>query len=221
MQLSQFHPAIDALQKIAVHFSTPFYFTPEFWAVVIALAIGILSPPLSEWWRRRPEKSNLVIEGVVVTNQGDEAMIAESEPMALLDVGRLIIKNKGLFKAKSVEAYIENITEDGELREDFVPMPLMWTHGQLNKDGPTIRDIYPNQTVYLDIFNNMLDREMSADRSVLLAVGAGHGVPSLSQGALGESVLLLKLYQESGQVVQVKLKIAWNGRDVPTMSIQE
>ena len=219
MQPNQLESAIDALQKTAAHFSTPFYLTPEFWAIVLALVLGILSPPLSEWWRRRPQKSKIVVEGAIVTNQGDAEAIGDSEPMALLDVGRVIIKNSGKFKAKAVEAYIEKITDSGEIRTDFFPMPLIWTHGQLNKDGLTVRDIYPNQTVYLDIFNHMLDREMVGDRSVLLAVAAGNDVPAFSRGALGESVLLLKLYQESGQVTEVPLRIAWNGIEVPKMTL--
>lgn len=219
MQPSQLQTVIDALQKMAAHFATPFYLTPEFWAVVVALAIGIFSPPLTEWWRRRPEKSNLVIEGAVVTNQGDAASIEEPTIMALLDVGRIIIRNGGRFKAKAVEAYIETIVDSGEIREDFFPMPLLWTHGQLNKDGPTVRDIYPNQTVYLDIFNHMLNREMVGDRSVSLTVAAGNDVPAFSRGALGESVLLVKLYQESGQVTTARIKVVWNGREVPKMTL--
>ncbi|MDR3571375.1 MAG: hypothetical protein P4L81_04220 [Candidatus Pacebacteria bacterium] len=219
MQPGQLQSVIGALQSIAAHFSTLFYLTPEFWAVVVALAIGILSPPLSEWWRRRPEKSDLVVQGVTVTPHRDPSEVDDSESMAILHVGRVIIENKGAFTARSVEAYIESIIDSGDRREDFFPMPLLWTHGQLNKDGAAVRDIYPHQTVYLDIFNNMLDREMLADRSLRLAVAAGNDVAALSRGALGESVLVVKLYQESGQVTEIRLKTAWDGRDVPKLTL--
>lgn len=144
---------------------------------------------------------------------------AEEELVRLLNVGRLILKNEGKYIAKSVEACIDRIRFDGEWRDNFFPMPLYWTHGQLNKNGPTVRDIYPNQTVYLDLFNHLYDPNYTGNNSVVFAVAAGQGIDDLWRTNLGESELFLKFYQESGQVDEVCVKIIWDGKSVPTVSI--
>lgn len=205
----------QSLKEIALELGRPFYTAPEFWAVFVALFIGIASPIFIEYLRRKPQKSNLSMVKVLIINQDNDP--EEYQPKKLLDAGRLMIENKGKFIAKRVQAYIEKIVDNGEQREDFVPMPLNWTHGQLNKEGFITRDIYPNQTVYLDVFNHFLDIDYAGDRSVVLAVAAGMEFDSLSKLAIGESEMLIKIYQESGQVNDIKLKFSWNGKDIPTM----
>lgn len=157
-----------------------------------------------------------------------EANIIHQEPdtdgapvRRLLDVGRLIIKNEGRYKASGVEAYIENISSDGEARDNFIPVPLVWTHGQLNEQGPTVRDIYPNQTVYLDVFNHIYDPNYVGESTVELAVAAGHGIDSLSKMNAGVSKMLIRLYQESGQVNSVTLKTDWDMKSVLDLSISD
>ena len=159
-----------------------------------------------------------MIEGVSVVNQDNAETADEKHMRHLLNVGRIIIHNAGSHKASSVEAYIEKIIFDGKLREDFFPMPLVWAHGQLNRLGPTVRDIYPNQTVYLDIINHVYDEYYVHEDSVDFAVAAGHGIDNLSRMNLGESELFIKLYQESGQVDEIRLKAKWKGGVVPTLS---
>lgn len=180
----------------------------------IVVALGI--PFLVEYLRRRPYKSNLVVKDVIVINQDNDP---ENYEPKVLDVARIAIKNTARFKAKSVEAYIEKIVWDGEVRKDFIPMPLFWTHGQLSKSGPTVRDIYPNQTVLLDILQNILDPEYVGERSVRFAVAAGQNIDTLSRVNLGESELLIKIYQESGQVNEMRLKIVWDTKSTPQVSI--
>jgi len=137
----------------------------------------------------------------------------------LLHVGRLVIKNNEQFAAKSVEAYLNAVEDNGKPRENFLPVPLHWTHGQLNASkSTTVRDIYPQQVVYLDIFNEIYDRQ-AAKNTVEFAIAAGHGINDFSKLSLSESKLFVKIYQESGQVNQIALKIDWDGVDVPAMSI--
>lgn len=197
-------------------FVKPFYFTQEFWTAA-ATIVALFMPLLVIWLNNRPKKSNLVFEGTSIVHQ--DSMPEEEHVRKLLDVGRLIITNKGGNKARMVEAYIDKIISDGDEREDFFPMPIVWTHGQLNKNGPTIRDIYPNQTVYLDVFDYFLDPGYVGNSSVLFAVAAGHGVDNLSKMNSGESEILIKFYQESGQVDQVWINAHWNGKSVPEIKI--
>lgn len=195
----------------------PFYFSQEFWTA-LAVIIALFTPWIVNWLTNRPRESKLFFKDTSVVSQ-DNNPDAEEDFARLLKVGRLIIKNEGKYIAKSVEAYIDRIKFDGELRDDFFPMSLFWTHGQLNKSGPTIRDIYPNQTVYLDLFNYLYDPEYVGNSSVIFAVAAGQGVDNLWRMNLGESELFIKLYQESGQVDNVCIKAVWDGKDVPTISI--
>ena len=197
-------------------FVKPFYFTQEFWTAM-ATIVALFMPLLVIWLNNRPKKSNLVFKDTSIVHQ--DSLPEEKHIRKLLDVGRLIITNKGRFKATTVEAYIDQITSDGIAREDFFPMPLVWTHGQLNKNGSTVRDIYPNQTVYLDVFNHILDPEYKNNSSVIFAVAAGHSIDSLSKMNLGESEILIKFYQESGQVNQVWIKADWDGKSVPKINI--
>lgn len=206
------------LCQIAQGLQLPFYSAPEFWAVIVALAVAVLSPVYIDYLNRRPKKSNLLLHDVMVRNQDNDPTVYEPK---VLDIGRLVITNMGKFSAKSVQAYIERISDDGERREDFIPMPLTWTHGHLNPTGAITRDIYPNQTVYLDVFLNVLDIEVVHDRSVLLSVGTGREVDSFSKVALGQSELKIRLYQESGQVSEANIKIGWDGVNVPTIELEK
>ena len=195
----------------------PFYLSQEF-LTALAVIIALFTPWIVNWLNNRPKKSKLVFKDTSVVSQ-DNNPDSEEELVRLLKVGRLIIKNEGEFIAKSVEAYIDRIKFDDELRDDFFPIPLFWTHGQLNKTGPTIRDVYPNQTVYLDLFNYLYDPEYVGNSSVVFAVAAGQGVDNLWRMNLGESELFIKFYQESGQVEEVCVKAVWDGKNVPTVSI--
>jgi len=157
MYQEQLNQISQSFSNISEKFSQPFYLLPEFWTLVVALCIGIFSPIFTEWLTRRPKKSNLVVIKVITIIQENNN---EIEPKPPLEVSRLVIENKGKHTARIVEAYIENISDNGEIRKNFIPMPLMWTHGQLFHDGwATSRDIYPNQTVYLDILNYVYNPE--------------------------------------------------------------
>ena len=208
----------DSLKILVQQPGKPFYFTQEFWTAA-ATIVAIFLPLFVIWLSNRPKRSRVVIEGVSVLNQDPANDEFQKNLTRLTDVGRVIIKNHGKYKASSVEAYIENIIYEGENRKDFFPIPLFWTHGQLNKNGPTIRDIYPNQTVYLDIFNYIYDDGYVGNGIVAFAVAAGNNVENLSRVNLGESKILIKTYQESGQVDSINLKINWDGKSVPKLSI--
>lgn len=220
MTITRFYPhqaVVNFLERIAAQLEKPFYFSQEFWTA-LAVIIALFTPWVVNWLNNRPKESKLVFKNTSVVSQ-DNNPDSKEESVRLLKVGRLVIKNEGKFTAKSVEAYIDRVKSDDELRDDFFPIPLLWTHGQLNKAGPTIRDIYPNQIVYLDLFNYLYDPEYVGNSSVVFAVAAGQGVDNLWRMNLGESELFVKFYQESGQVEEVCIKSVWNGKDAPVVSI--
>lgn len=195
-----------------------FLYTIEFWTAAATL-VALFVPLYILWFTNQPKKSKINVKGVSIVNQDPASDEAEKQTRRLLNVGRIILKNEGKYIASSVEAYIEKIIFMGQEREDFFPVPLFWTHGQLNKNGPTIRDIYPNQVVYLDLFNHIYDDEYINDNVVVFAVAAGLGVDQLSKMNLGTSELTIKLYQESGQVVTLLVEAKWDQKGAPSLRL--
>lgn len=195
-----------------------FFFTSQTFWTALAVLVALVTPWIVNWLAAKPKKSKLIFKKTTVVNQ-DRNPDTNEDLVRLLNVGRVAIKNEGKYIARSVEAYIDRINFDGMLRENFIPMPLQWTHGELNKNGPTIRDIYPNQTVFLDLFNHLYDSGFAKNNSVVFAVASGQGVDDLSRMNLGESELVIKLYQESGQVDEVCIRAIWNQTDAPQISI--
>jgi len=67
-----------------------------------------------------------------------------------LKVWRIVIKNYGNEVARNVQADVIKIYDKNKERENFLPIPLQWTH--LNQES---RDIFPGQTTYLDFFDDI------------------------------------------------------------------
>jgi hypothetical protein len=168
-------------------------------AVIISLVIALFVPWYAERLRRRPRKNNLAKIGTSTNIQEDE-----------LYVGRLIIRNQSNVRAVNVEAYVESIVDNGIKRDNYLPVPLYWTHSQLYK-SPILRDIFGNQTVYLDIFNY---KAISDGDIYKLTSPIGH-VRDYCDLKLGETELHIRLYQESGQVVREKVTISWEKGKLP------
>jgi hypothetical protein len=165
----------------------------------LAVIVALLTPWLVNWLNNKPKKSELELENRSIVNQNGYLN------------GRLIIKNNGRFIARSVEIFIESIKFNGEIRENFFPVPLRWTH-----KNTAIRDIYPHQTAYLDLFV----RERNDVKEYSLNIEAGYGIPSLSGlDCYGKSELFLRFYQESGQVEESVVEIDLNGPNDPKIKI--
>lgn len=190
------------------------YLIPDSWLPTItlfAVAIALATPWIVNWLNNRPKNSKIRVLNVSIVDQANEAY---DDDQMNHHVGRLVIKNEGKFIAKSIEASLEKIVFDEQERKDFFPVPLIWTHSQPNK--ATARDIYPNQTVYLDVLF-YFSESRSGDALAQFAIGAGKDVENLSYVCVGKSNILIKLYQESGQVDEVSLQIDWDGNSAPKM----
>ncbi len=184
----------------------------------MAVVVALITPWIVNWLSNKPKLSKIKAIGTRVVDQTNYDHDETLREAYTLHVGRLVLKNEGEYTARSVEAYLERIVYEGEERKDFLPMPLSWTHGQLNKDGITVRDIYPNQAVYLDVFNHFFNPYIVGDRETKFAVGTGENFENLSYVNTGKSDVYIKFYQESGQVNTVHLISNWDN-GVPELSI--
>ena len=63
------------------------------------------------------------------------------------DHWRVALKNIGNVSAKNVQCDVTKVTEGASVRENFVAVPLRWTH---RKDD-VVRDIVREQTAWLDV----------------------------------------------------------------------
>lgn len=198
------------LRKISVdlkplqNLNNPFYYDPNFLGAflvsIVALAIALFSEPLKNLWK----KTDLTVQGILTNKQGNGNSIYY----------RISIINNGNYPARDVEAYIDNIYEDNKERKNFLPVPLRWTHARAYTRAGVYRDIHPNQSVLLDFC------ELVKDRNLLhLSLAAGGEVPEYSILHGGNTKMVLKMYQENGKTIIIKLKIDWQSGRNPTVSL--
>jgi hypothetical protein len=162
------------------------------------IIVALVTPYITNHLSNKPKKSKLKLEKFDIVNQdnGDNYYM-----------GRLIIKNEGKFIAKSVEPYLDNV-KSSESKKYFFPVPLKWTHSELNSINPSVRDIYPNQTVYLDLFYY----EKNSEKAKFI-IAAGKGLNDLETVSMGKNEISIVFYQESGQKDEFDLEIFWERTD--------
>jgi hypothetical protein len=168
-------------------------------AVLTALIIALFSPYIIERWKRKFKKSNIDVIDILEIHQNSKYN------------GRLIIKNNSKARALNVEAYVEYISDNGKLREGFLPVPLNWTHGHLT-NSLNSRYINGYQTVHLDIY--CFD---SVNKKVLLQTPIN--IAQFNEIKNGKTELRIKLYQESGDVVPRKVIVTWDGQGLPQSTL--
>jgi len=186
----------------------------------LAVCVALATPWIINWLTNRPKKSKLVFVQTNVIDQSPDPNIFDFLDGTPLNIGRLVIRNDGRYIAENVEAYIDRIKYNGEFRANYIPMPLRWTHGELNKEGSTMRNIYPHQTVYLDIFDHVVDESYVGNTSVIFSVLSGRNVDDLSKMNIGRSELYIKLYQASGQVDEICILAEAVTGEPPQISIK-
>lgn len=118
-------------------------------------------------------------------------------------VWRISVKNTGNDIARDVQAMVTNITEGGKERENFVPMPLGWTH----KDSDT-SNIHPEQIVNLDIIEHYVN---SSNKEVQLASPRGHGVADFRNIRISDQITKLEIsfYESRGKALAVDIEIGY------------
>ena len=124
--------------------------------------------------------------------------------MQALQMWRIAITNEGNDTAKNVQAMVTRFIEGGQDRENFVPMPLAWTH----QEEVSI-DIHPEQTVYLDIIEHHTN---TSDKKANLASPRGHGVPDFRDLKESEQITTLEItfYGNRGRLFKTYIDISWS-----------
>ncbi len=185
-------------------------------AVIVSLVLALFIPWFSEWWRRRPKKTDLRFDEAPVPS----IIRAEIEKgKAGYYIGRLAIKNQSNNVAVSVEASVMSIIENGAPREGFLPRPLSWTY----INNGTRRDIHGNQVVYVDVIVYTPEDADILYPTMPRRIRRFHlATPVLGSwekrfGMLSSektTELVISVYQESGQVITTKAQIIWNDKDL-------
>lgn len=118
-------------------------------------------------------------------------------------VWRIAISNDGSATAYDIQVDVTNIFENGHKRENFLSMPLRWTH--LDKE---IRDINADQTVFLDVFEHHINNQA---KTVNLATRFGGGVDDFRELKVGPdaTALELTLYNSKRKSIKIYVDILW------------
>lgn len=115
---------------------------------------------------------------------------------------RLLFRNNGNDVANNVEVYISKILDNDKVRDNFLPVPLSWTH-----DGKSKRNFNPKQYGYLDLIRrNNIETESCKPKLVLVA---GQGVENYENISEGNSKLFLDIFQENGMLIKYQVDIEW------------
>jgi len=119
-------------------------------------------------------------------------------------VWRLTVVNSGYKTAKNVQVDVVKIYDENVLRENFLPMPLPWTHRDTHPDKES-RDILPKQTVYLDVFYH----KINSPDDVHIATRFGGGIDNFRKLKKGKSKLILTFFEQSGKSFNKEIEISW------------
>ncbi len=120
----------------------------------------------------------------------------------------MVIKNEGNVLAKNVQVDVIEIEDSGKRRENFLPIPLRWTH--LDNES---RDILPKQTVYLDLFEQLTPGSIS-NIQFFIKFGSrfGSGVKDFSFLNPGKTKVTLRLYNSDGKNTEFNISATWDGQ---------
>ncbi|MBI4666047.1 MAG: hypothetical protein HY751_06540 [Nitrospinae bacterium] len=171
-------------------------------ATIVALWVG-----LKEEVNKLINKPKLIPKSIVKHGQSHGRQMNFQREL----VFRLPVKNEGSAYALDVYAIVESICENNSLRQNFMPVPLKWTHSPFEeRPGISGRNIFTNHTAYLDIASPCLNN------TLWLCASVGRDIPeySLLKNEGGDTVLHISLYQKDEKPQNVDIKINWddNGR---------
>lgn len=126
-------------------------------------------------------------------------------------VWRLRVSNVGRYPAYDVTTELAKIYDEGQLRPDVVVAPMNWMH---NPPGSFLRDIFGSQSAYLDICQwtrYAIDIPMLSNTPV-------SGIAQSNELRSGETTLLIRFFQRSGQRIDVEIAIQLDRAD-PSMTV--
>jgi hypothetical protein len=118
---------------------------------------------------------------------------------------RLKFVNDGKSIAEEVNVYIDEIIDNKLLREEFLPVPLSWTH-----DGRYMRNFAPHETWFLDFCRR--DNVINSVFPVFV-LAAGQGVPNYEDVFEGTTIVKIRLSDKSGSMRRYRVELFWKVRD--------
>lgn len=186
--------------------NNPSYSDPNFLGAMLASLVALLIAIYSEQFRNLARRTNLSVKNVRINEQGNGNSVYY----------RLEIINEGNYPAKNVEVYVDSIQENSQTRENFLPVPLRWTHARAYMSAGVYRDIHPNQSVLLDFCEFVKDRNL-----LHLSLAAGGENPEFAILHGGDMQVDIKIYQESGKTIKITLPISWDSGQNPVVSRAE
>lgn len=128
--------------------------------------------------------------------------IQENEKYEKQGHTRLMFENNGKNIAEDVEVYIDQIYDNGNLRNDFISVPLTWTHS-----GEFKRSFQERQYGYLDLCR----RDNTENNSIVpkLVLTAGAGIPTYQNLGEGNTILRLMIFQKNEKRKTYKIHLNW------------
>jgi hypothetical protein len=188
---------LEPLKNLSIPFYTDPNFIGAFLASIIALVIALFSEPFKKIWRRtKLDVSN----DIVINKQGNGDSIHY----------RLLISNIGNYIAEDVEAYIVKVSN----KDNFLPVPLTWTHARAYMTAGVYRNIHPHQPVLLDFCEFIKSRNLLKFR-----LAAGEEVADFCSLDGTNRDIILEIYQKSGEKTSVRLDLDWKEDKSPSFSL--
>lgn len=164
-----------------------------------ALFIAVFGRVLARWGKSLLYKPKLKIVGFKKFSQ-----------TPTLSVWRLAVKNSGNIVAKKVQAEVVGILDGGKKRQNFLAVPLRWTH--LDRE---LRSILPGQTVYLDLFDQISwdpSSSKSGIQTIRLATRFGANVHDFTRLKEGESKVKALLFYKAGRILRFEVTANWTSQ---------
>jgi hypothetical protein len=172
-------------------------------AVVTALLISIRQ----QTWRERHEMSDIVTVDARTYYQDKPSLDDPPRQIVL----RLDLINRG-FLASSVQAIVRSITVNSRVRENFLPVPLFWTHGTIYHPSSVVRDIQRNQTAHLDLCSGST---LYDDLRISTPIT---GNADFDQLETGVNSLEIEFNQRSGQTFFIVVDVTWEQGNEPMVT---
>lgn len=159
-------------------------------AVFIALLIAVYGERLKEYGAVRP-----AIELIDSLEN-----IQENRDGVKQGWTRLVFKNTGGSTAEEVEVYVSQIFDFNKPRENFIAVPLSWTH-----DGRSRRNFHSHQYGYLDFCLYANAGKKGGFPHLVLTAGAG--IPTYEEIYQFTNKVELTVFQKNGLIKKYLVKI--------------
>lgn len=188
------------LQNFQINYSLPTTWPDLLTAIgtiltaIVAISFGVWGKTLNEMFY----KPDILLIGYLENLQNNRSDTIQGHT-------RLKFINKGGSVAENVMVYINEVTEGGYPRPNFLPVPLSWTH-----DGRYMRNFASKEVWYLDLCRK--DNINDYITKPILVLAAGQGVPNYEDINEGETILKIRLSHKSGQIRNYEVKLTWENR---------